>query len=324
MRIESRRPSPSGESTCWSTPRISRPGDSVSTRIVRGITTVRFASRRCTRSWYTPSGTNSPASLRPSQRTRTRPFSSSRSLARFRTGSPAARMSRSRRSSRRRRIDSLASSVRHPQPGEKTSSSRLDEIGEGSSLRDSVIVNAAAVPPTSARTSTVTATRRTAADSRLSAWEGLLLPVGGDQDLGDLGPGELRRRELAGREQLAHLRPGEEDVVIAPVRAGLGRRHLAAGPAPEGVLEEHRLDVELVRLELVEDELGVVGAVVVADAGVVSADDEVRAAVVLAADRVPDRLPRAGVAHRGREGGDDDPVAGVVVVDEDAVAVDAR
>jgi hypothetical protein len=32
------------------------------------------------------------------------------------------------------------------------------------------------------------------------------------------------------------------------------------------VLEEHRLDVELVRLELVEDQLRVVGAVVVADA----------------------------------------------------------
>jgi len=67
------------------------------------------------------------------------------------------------------------------------------------------------------------------------------------------------------------------------------------------VLEEHRLDVELVRLELVEDQLRVVGAVVVADAGVVAADDEVRAAVVLAADRVPDRLARPGVAHRGRE-----------------------
>jgi hypothetical protein len=41
------------------------------------------------------------------------------------------------------------------------------------------------------------------------------------------------------------------------------------------VLEEHRLDVELVRLELVEDQLRVVGAVVVADAGVDAADDEV-------------------------------------------------
>jgi hypothetical protein len=67
-------------------------------------------------------------------------------------------------------------------------------------------------------------------------------------------------------------------VVVATVRAGLRGRHLPADAAVEGVLEEHRLDVELVRLELVEDQLRVVGAVVVADAGVVAADDEVRAA----------------------------------------------
>src|SRR5207247_394092 len=59
------------------------------------------------------------------------------------------------------------------------------------------------------------------------------------------------------------------------------------------MLEEHRLDVELVRLELVEDQLRVVAAVVVADAGVVTPDDAVRAAVVLAADRMPDGLARA-------------------------------
>jgi hypothetical protein len=89
------------------------------------------------------------------------------------------------------------------------------------------------------------------------------------------------------------------------------------------VLEEHRLDVELVRLELVEDQLRIVGAVVAADAGVVAPDDEVRAAVVLAADRVPDRLARTGVAHRRGEGRDDHPVGRVVAVDEHAVALDA-
>src|SRR5690349_7343144 len=143
-----------------------------------------------------------------------------------------------------------------------------------------------------------------------------------DEHLCDLGSRELRRWQLALREQLAHLRAREEDVVVAPVRAGLRRRHLAADLAEERVLEEHRLDVELVRLELVEDQLRVVGAVVVADAGVVAADDEVRAAVVLAADRVPDRLARAGVAHRRREGGDEHAVGGVVAVHEDAVALD--
>ena len=108
------------------------------------------------------------------------------------------------------------------------------------------------------------------------------------------------------------------------MRARLRARHRAARLAPERVLEEHRLDVELVRLELVEDQLRVVRAVVVADARVVAADDEVRAAVVLAADRVPDRLARARVAHRGRERGDEHAVGRVVAVDEHAVALDAR
>src|SRR5581483_5001287 len=119
-----------------------------------------------------------------------------------------------------------------------------------------------------------------------------------DQHLRHLGTGELRRRQLAVRQHLAHLRAREEDVVVAAVRARLRRRHLPAYLAPEGVLEEHRLDVELVRLELVEDQLRVVRAVVAADARMVAADDEVRATVVLAADRMPDRLARAGVAHR--------------------------
>ena len=108
------------------------------------------------------------------------------------------------------------------------------------------------------------------------------------------------------------------------VRARLRARHRAADVAPEGVLEEHRLDVELVRRELVEDELRVVRAVVVADSGVVPADDEVRAAVVLAADRVPDRLARPGVAHRCRERREEHAVLGVVAVEKRPVAVDAN
>src|SRR5438874_7365789 len=90
------------------------------------------------------------------------------------------------------------------------------------------------------------------------------------------------------------------------------------------MLEEHRLDVELVRLELVEDQLGIVGAVVVADAGVVAADDEVRAAVVLAADRVPDRLAWPRVAHRRGERAQHDAFRRVVAAEQHAVALDSR
>ena len=56
------------------------------------------------------------------------------------------------------------------------------------------------------------------------------------------------------------------------------------------MLEEQGLDAELVDVDFVEDLLGVVGAVVVADAGVIAADDEVGAPVVAARDRVEDRL----------------------------------
>jgi hypothetical protein len=44
------------------------------------------------------------------------------------------------------------------------------------------------------------------------------------------------------------------------------------------VLEAQRLDADLLGMEAVEDLLRVVGAVVVADAGMVAPDDEVRAA----------------------------------------------
>src|SRR5206468_6909320 len=76
-----------------------------------------------------------------------------------------------------------------------------------------------------------------------------------DQNLCNLGTRELDRREVPGRKQLAHLRAAQEDVVLGGMRARLRARHRPAGLAPERVLEEHRLDVELVRLELVEDEL---------------------------------------------------------------------
>src|SRR5215210_4531960 len=133
------------------------------------------------------------------------------------------------------------------------------------------------------------------------SWNLVLGAIASDQYLGHLGPRELDRGQLAALAQRAHLRPGQEDVFVATVRAGLRRRHRAADAAEERMLEEHRLDPELVGLEVAEDQLRVVRAVVVADAGVVATDDEVRAAVVLAADRVPDGLARPRVAHRRRE-----------------------
>ena len=104
-----------------------------------------------------------------------------------------------------------------------------------------------------------------------------------------------------GAQHVAHLRAGERDAVLLAVGARLRRRHALAPVAPEGVLEVQRRDAQLAGRELVEDLLRVVRAVVVADAGVVATDDEVRAAVVLAADRVQDRLAsaRRSASRRG-------------------------
>ena len=66
--------------------------------------------------------------------------------------------------------------------------------------------------------------------------------------------------------------------------------------------------------------LRVVGAVVVADTRVVAADDEVRAAVVLADQRVEDRLARPGVAHGRGVDREQHPFRGVVVLDQGLVA----
>ena len=94
------------------------------------------------------------------------------------------------------------------------------------------------------------------------------------------------------------------------VRAGLVGGHALALVAPERVLEEQRLDPQLGDVDVVEDPLGVVGAVVVADARVVASDDEVGAAVVAADDRVQHRLPRARVVHLGRVDAENHPVRG--------------
>ena len=101
---------------------------------------------------------------------------------------------------------------------------------------------------------------------------------------------------------------------------GLVRGQPLALVAPEGVLEHQRLDPELVDVDRLEDLLRVVGAVVVAGAGVVAADDEVRGAVVAADDRVQDRLARAGVVHLRRLHAQYHPVVRVVVLHQHLVA----
>ena len=85
------------------------------------------------------------------------------------------------------------------------------------------------------------------------------------------------------------------------------------------MLEEERLDGELPRGEGVEDALGVVRPVVVAHAGVVTADDEVREAVVLARDGVKERLARARVSRGKRKHTEHGTVLGEIAVEQDLI-----
>ena len=101
---------------------------------------------------------------------------------------------------------------------------------------------------------------------------------------------------------------------------GLVGGHPLAVVAPEGVLEEQRLDAELADVDVVEDPLSVVGAVVVAHAGVVAPDDEVGAAVVAPDDRVEHRLARPRVVHLRRVDAEDHALRVVVALHQDLVA----
>ena len=66
------------------------------------------------------------------------------------------------------------------------------------------------------------------------------------------------------------------------------------------MLELERGDGDFAGGELIKDVLGIVGAVVVSDPGMIASDDEMRDAVVLSYQSVEDRLARTGVAHGPR------------------------
>ena len=152
----------------------------------------------------------------------------------------------------------------------------------------------------------------------------LHLLVGLDEDLGDLGAGELGRRHFTFAEHLPDLGPRKEQVGISVMRTGLAGSKSLALVAPESVFEHQRLDAEFVDVDVVEDLLRVIGAVVVTGTGVVTTDDEVGRAVVAADDRVEDGLAGAGVVHLRRLDAEHDTVTRVVILHQDFVAAHAN
>ena len=135
------------------------------------------------------------------------------------------------------------------------------------------------------------------------------------QDLDDLGVREPRGDLLAGFQAVAQL--GAGNVHGAGALGDLVGGHVLVAVGDEDhFLELDHLDAELV-LVLLDELLGVVGAVVVlallvlARAGVVTADDEVSRAVVLADDGVPEGLTGTTHAHSQRQQGESSHAVGV-------------
>src|SRR5712692_9617507 len=81
------------------------------------------------------------------------------------------------------------------------------------------------------------------------------------QNLSHLGAGKFGRQLAAVAQYRSHLAPAQNHPGVFVVAAGFQRSHTGAAMAIEGILEKKRSDAQLPRLELVEDLVGIVGAV---------------------------------------------------------------
>ena len=148
--------------------------------------------------------------------------------------------------------------------------------------------------------------------------------VVGAQHRQHFGTRELGRHVAAFRQHLAQFGARQQQAVLLVVRAGACRGHAAALVAPEGPVDLERLGLERILRDFVEDMVRVERAIVAADAGVVAADDQVRAAVVLAEQGVQQRLARTGIAHVERVAGLDDGILDEVLLDQGADGLGAH
>src|SRR3954449_757402 len=113
----------------------------------------------------------------------------------------------------------------------------------------------------------------------------------------DFRPAELVRNLFPPGKHLAQARARDLQPLLRSVRACSRGRHAIAFIAEKGDVDLERLDGEAAGRKRVEDVLGVKRAVIAADAGVIAADDQIRAAKVLPDERMQQRLARAAIAH---------------------------
>src|SRR5713226_93560 len=141
-----------------------------------------------------------------------------------------------------------------------------------------------------------------------------------NQHLCHLWTRELAGGNLARLQHLAHFGATERDMMLTAMRAGLRRGHRVARAAEEGMIEEHRRNAKFSGIEFCEDVMRIVCAVVVADAGMVAPDDEMRTAIVLAHQRVENGFARASIAHGGRQYAENHAVRRIVIFQQDFIA----
>src|SRR5262245_47169684 len=104
-------------------------------------------------------------------------------------------------------------------------------------------------------------------------------------------------------------------MVLRIMGTGLGRLPSVALAAIKGDVDLQRSRVKRTVPQLVEDVMRIEGTVVIADAGVVAPDDQMRAAEILANEGMKQRFARARIAHFDRIARLNDRLGAEIIVD---------
>ncbi len=133
------------------------------------------------------------------------------------------------------------------------------------------------------------------------------------EDLRHFRSGEFSREHLPFFQQFADTGAAQRKAEVLRVGTGAGCCRLAASPAIKGIIKPENSYSQFVS-ELLAKILGLVGAVILAGAGMVPADNHMGAPVILSYQGVKNRFPWAGVTHSRGEYPQQDPVPGVIIL----------